>query len=135
MRFQLALNVNDLEAAIAFYSQALGTGVNKREPGYANFVLDDPALKLVLFESTDSVERLNHMGFEVFSDHDVEVAATRLDAAQVRNEVQNAQVCCYARQNKVIAHDPQGLMLEWYRVLEDSPTFFAEAPEQATGCC
>lgn len=126
MRLQLAINVTDLDAAIAFYRKALGVELNKREPGYANFVLDEPALKLVLFESDEVTDRLNHLGFEVFDDQEVAAAADRLAAAELAHEVQEAETCCFARQNKVITYDPDGTMWEWYRVLEDSPTFFAE---------
>lgn len=132
MRLQLALNVADLEASIAYYSGILGAPVHKREPGYANFVLEDPALKLVLFEQPDADERLNHLGFEVFSDAEVEGAAQRLQAAQLEDVPAHEEVCCYAKQNKVISHDPQGLMWEWYRLLEDTPTFFAD---EDTRCC
>ena len=134
MRLQLAINVSDLDAAIEFYTKALGTEVHKREPGYANFVLDEPALKLVLFESDEVTDRLNHLGFEVFDDEAVAVAAERLAGAGLENEVQQDETCCFAKQNKVITHDPDGTMWEWYRVLEDSPTFFAE-PAPEFGCC
>jgi len=134
MRLQLALNVANLEQAVDYYTRILGVDVHKREPGYANFVVDDPGLKLVLFEAPGATDRLNHLGFEVFADTEVQAAADRLAAAAVPHVGQSAEVCCYARQNKVISHDPQGLMWEWYRVIEDSPTFFAE-PRPATGCC
>lgn len=134
MRLQLAINVSDLDAAIAFYSNALGAELNKRESGYANFVLDDPAIKLVLFETEEVTDRLNHLGFEVFDDEQVAVAARRLADAGLENEVQQEETCCFAKQNKVITHDPDGTMWEWYRVLEDSPTFFSE-PEEAARCC
>jgi catechol 2,3-dioxygenase-like lactoylglutathione lyase family enzyme len=143
MRFQLALNVDDLDAAIDYYSRLFGVDVNKRRPGYANFVVEDPALKLVLFEAPGA-ERLNHVGFEA-SDEEVQAMADAMDSRGVLDERQRGEVCCYARQNKAISHDPQGLMWEWYRVLEDSPTFFAdEAPAEvpagtsgctAGGCC
>lgn len=145
MRLQLAINVTDLDAAIAFYRKALGVELNKREPGYANFVLDEPALKLVLFESGEVTDRLNHLGFEVFDDQQVAAAADRLAAAGVEHELEDGQTCCFARQNKVVTYDPDGTMWEWYRVLEDSPTFFAEPVESAeaaesptvaeNGCC
>lgn len=133
MRLQLALNVADIDEAVSYYSRILGVEANKREPGYANFVVDDPALKLVLFEVPGATERLNHLGFETFADEDIETAARRLEAAGVEHEVQTEEVCCFAKQNKVVSYDPQGMMWEWYRVLEDSPTFFAE-PE-AQSCC
>lgn len=134
MRLQLAINVTDLDAAIEFYRDALGAELNKRESGYANLVLEEPALKLVLFETDDVSDRLNHLGFEVFEDEQVEAAAARLAGAGIENEVQPSETCCFARQNKVIAHDPDGTMWEWYRVLEDSPSSFAE-PGGEIACC
>lgn len=132
MRMQLALNVDDIEQAIDYYGKLFGVAVNKREPGYANFVVDSHNLKLVLFEAPGS-ERLNHVGFEVFEDADVAEVAEGMAARSVLAERQEEEVCCYARQNKAISYDPQGLMWEWYRVLEDSPTFFEEASDP--GCC
>ena len=133
MRMQLALNVEDLEQAIEYYGALFGVPLNKREPGYANFVVPDHNLKLVLFEAPGT-ERLNHLGFEVFSDEEVTRAAERLEHAGLLAEQQEAEVCCYARQNKAVAYDPQGLMWEWYRVLEDSATFF-EKPAGDEACC
>ena len=130
MRLQLALNVANIDEAVDYYSRILGVEVHKREPGYANFVVEDPALKLVLFEAPGATDRLNHLGFEVFADAEVQAAADRLEAADVKHVAENEEVCCYARQNKVISYDPQGLMWEWYRVLEDSPTFFAKGVAQ-----
>ena len=138
MRLQLAINVTDLDVAIDFYSNALGAKLNKRESGYANLVLEEPALKLVLFETDDVSDRLNHLGFEVFDDQQVEAAATRLTRAGIKNEVQQSETCCFAKQNKVITYDPDGTMWEWYRVLEDSPSFFAEPvtePAAGSACC
>ena len=132
MRLQLALNVADIDTSVDYYTRILGVEVHKREPGYANFVVENPRLKLVLFEAPDATERLNHVGFEVFADAEVDAAAQRLEAADIKHVAESAEVCCYASQNKVISHDPQGLMWEWYRVLEDSPTFFAEP---AVSCC
>lgn len=134
MRLQLAINVRDLEAAIDFYTRAFGVQLNKRMPGYANLVLENPAVKLVLFEQPDAENQLNHVGFEVFDDADVARAADRLAAAGLETEMQEEKTCCFARQNKVVTHDPNGIMWEWYRVLEDSPTFGGKpAAEQA--CC
>ena len=124
MRFQLALNVDNLEVAIDYYRRLFGVEVNKREPGYANFVVEKPALKLVLFEAPGK-ERLNHVGFES-SDDEVDAWGDALESAGVLDERQHGEVCCYAKQNKAVSYDPQGLMWEWYRVLEDSPTFFTE---------
>lgn len=132
MRLQLALNVSNLDEAVDHYTRMLGVGVHKREPGYANLVLEEPALKLVLFEAPEATERLNHLGFEVFTDDAVRAAGGRLQAAGLESQPADG-VCCFARQNKVISRDPEGLLWEWYRVVEDSPTFFAET-DDATEC-
>ena len=125
MRVQLALNVEDLEEAVAFYSKLFGVEVNKRKPGYANFAIEQPPLKLVLFENPGAEERLNHLGVEVFEDAEVHAATDRLKAAGLADAVEDQQTCCYATQNKVWSVDPQGMRWEWYRVIEDSETFGA----------
>ena len=126
MRLQLALNVSDLEAAVDFYSKMFGVSVNKRKPGYANFAIDEPPLKLVLFEVPDAEERLNHLGVEVFEGEQVGEATARLQAAGMEHLIEDETTCCYAKSDKVWAQEPDGLRWEWYRVLEDSETFGAE---------
>ena len=143
MRLQLALNVRDLDAAVDFYSKLFGAEVNKRKPGYANFAIDEPPLKLVLFEQPDAAERLNHLGVEVFGDEDVAVATERLKAHGMADLVEDETTCCYAKADKVWALEPDGLRWEWYRVLEDSESFGADpalptdtaAGEPGPGCC
>ena len=142
MRLQLALNVKDLDQAVSFYEKLFGAKVNKRKPGYANFAIEQPPLKLVLFESPEAPERLNHLGVEVFGDEDVSAATERLKAAGLAELVEDETTCCYAKADKVWATDPQGMRWEWYRVLEDAETFGAAAPEpkpepqpEAIGCC
>lgn len=138
-RIQLALNVRDLEEAIAYYSKLFGAPVYKRKPGYANFAIDEPPLKLVLFENPDATERLNHLGVEAFDNADVTRAIERLRTAGIAGPEERESTCCFATQDKVWSSDPQGLRWEWYRVLEDAETFFG-APEVAQqepdpGCC
>ncbi|MEE2663123.1 MAG: ArsI/CadI family heavy metal resistance metalloenzyme [Myxococcota bacterium] len=123
MRLQLALNVTDLDEAIDFYSKMFGTKVNKRKPGYANFAIDQPPLKLVLFEAPDASERLNHLGVEVFDDEDVTQATERLREGGMRHLVQDETTCCYAKSDKVWTVEPDGLRWEWYKVLADSDTY------------
>jgi catechol 2,3-dioxygenase-like lactoylglutathione lyase family enzyme len=135
MRLQLAINVRNLESAIDFYTRAFGVKLNKRKPGYANLVLDEPAVKLVLFENPQAVNQLNHVGFEVFDDAEVGSAAARLEAAGLVTELQTGDTCCYATQNKVIAHDPDGIMWEWYRVVEDAETFAGQPVARGCACC
>ncbi len=140
MRFQLALNVKNLDEAVAFYSKLFDAEVNKRKPGYANFAIDQPPLKLVLFENADADERLNHLGIEVFEDADVHAATDRLKAADLVDSVEDEQTCCYAKQNKVWALDPQGMRWEIYRVVEDAEQFgtggeFEETTSTPVSCC
>jgi catechol 2,3-dioxygenase-like lactoylglutathione lyase family enzyme len=140
MRIQLALNVENLEEAVEFYSKLFNVEVNKRKPGYANFAIDEPPLKLVLFENPDANERLNHLGVEVFDDADVRAATDRLKAADLVDSVEDEETCCYATQNKVWALDPQGMRWEYYRIVEDADNFGSggdfEAPaEPATRAC
>ncbi|MBW2275275.1 MAG: VOC family protein [Deltaproteobacteria bacterium] len=123
MRVQLALNVKDLDEAVDFYSKLFDAKVNKRKPGYANFAIEEPPLKLVLFENPGADERLNHLGVEVFEDGEVAAATERLKNAGMADAVEDEQTCCYATQNKVWSVDPQGTRWEWYRVIEDSETF------------
>ncbi len=127
MRLQLALNVNDLDQAVDFYSKLFDTEPAKRKPGYANFAIANPPLKLVLFEVEGATERLNHLGVEVSEAEEVTAATERLKAAGLADLVEDEATCCYAKQDKVWAIEPQGLRWEWYRVLEDSETFGEDA--------
>lgn len=126
-RAQLALNVSDLEASIAFYSTLFGAEPHKRRPGYANFVVADPPLKLVLIQ-TDEATRgsgaqgaLNHLGVEVHSTEAVEADAARLREAGLVAEDERDTTCCYARQDKIWLHDPAGTPWEVYAVTDDDP--------------
>ena len=119
-RVQLALNVDDVDAAVAFYSTLFGTGPAKRRPGYANFAIKDPSLKLVLIENPGHGGSLNHLGVEVPST-DVVVAETRrLGAAGLATEVEDGTTCCYALQDKVWVEGPAGHRWEIYTVLADA---------------
>ena len=135
MRLQLALNVRDLDAAVEFYGALFGVPVNKRKPGYANFSIDEPPLKLVLFEDPNAAERLNHLGVEVFEGEEVAAATERLKAAGLDALVEDETTCCYAKADKVWAVEPDGARWEWYRVLEDSETFGAAPETKGAGCC
>ena len=130
MRFQLALNVRDLDEAIDYYGRLFGAEVNKRKPGYANFAIESPPLKLVLFENPDASERLNHVGFETFDDAEVERQIERLEPTGLASEVIRDEHCCYARKSTVYAHDPQGLMWEFYKLQGDEDAFGTPASQR-----
>jgi catechol 2,3-dioxygenase-like lactoylglutathione lyase family enzyme len=129
-RIQLALNVSDIDEAVDFYTRLFATEPAKRRPGYANFAITDPPLKLVLFENPDAGARLNHLGVEVMSSEEVAAHQTRLDDAGLA-PVDQSGTCCFAEQEKVWIDGPDGAW-EIYAVLEDSETF--GVPSSAR-CC
>ncbi|BBX74105.1 glyoxalase/bleomycin resistance/dioxygenase family protein [Mycobacterium shinjukuense] len=122
-RVQLALNVDDLDAAITFYSRLFNTEPAKRKPGYANFAIADPPLKLVLLENPGSGGTLNHLGVEVGSSDTVHAEIARLTAAGLFTEEEIGTTCCFATQDKVWVTGPGGERWEVYTVLADSDTF------------
>ena len=130
MRLQLALNVKDLDRAIDYYSRLFGAKPHKLRPGYANFAIDDPALKLVLFENAGASERINHLGVEVATQGELDSAVARLAADGLIGEYEEETTCCHATQNKVWSSEPDGLSWEWYRITDDAP-----ATAEADACC
>lgn len=122
-RLQLALNVKNLETAIAFYQSLFGAEPAKRRPGYANFALDNPPLKLVLIENSDAKERINHMGIEVTSTDEVTEMGDRLQSEGLATAPENQVTCCYAVQDKVWVTEPEGISWEVYTVLQDAERF------------
>jgi catechol 2,3-dioxygenase-like lactoylglutathione lyase family enzyme len=126
-RVQLALNVNDIEEAVSFYTKLFGTEPAKRRPGYANFAIADPPLKLVLLENPGPGESLNHLGVEVPDTGAVDAEHARLAQAGLVAIDERDTTCCYARQDKFwVTGAPNSEQWEIYTVLEDSPTFWGE---------
>jgi catechol 2,3-dioxygenase-like lactoylglutathione lyase family enzyme len=125
-RVQLALNVADIDRAVEFYTRLFGAEPAKLRPGYANFALVDPPLKLVLIENPaargDGVTgALNHLGVEVESAEEVHAATQRLAGEGLEPDVQEGTTCCYAVQDKAWVNDPDGAPWEVYTVLADAP--------------
>jgi catechol 2,3-dioxygenase-like lactoylglutathione lyase family enzyme len=133
MRLQLALNVPDIDAAVSYYSNLFGVDPHKRRDGYANFAIDQPALKLVLFENPGADEHLNHLGVEVFEEEEVDQARQRLDAAGILGQVESETQCCHATQDKVWSRQHDGLSWEWYRIVDDTPDSAGDALGKT--CC
>jgi catechol 2,3-dioxygenase-like lactoylglutathione lyase family enzyme len=132
-RVQLALNVSNLDEAITFYSKYFNTEPAKVRPGYANFAITEPPLKLVLIEGGGEPGSINHLGVEVATSDDVVVATTRLVQQGLATEVEEQTTCCYAVQDKVWVDGPDGSRWETYTVLAD-----ANGPEGLGGderCC
>ncbi len=120
-RVQLALRVADLEGSVAFYSKLFGAGPAKRRPGYANFAITEPPLKLVLLEGTPGEPtRMDHLGVEVETTGEVTAAAGRLAAAGLATATEEDTACCYAVQDKVWVSGPGGEPWEVYVVKADS---------------
>lgn len=140
-RVQLALNVDDVDAAVAFYSALFGAEPTKRRPGYANYALTEPPLKLVLLENTGQGGTLNHLGIEVESSEQVTAEIDRLTAAGLIPDEEKGTTCCYATQDKAWLTGPGAERWEVYTVLADSATFgtspqtLLDADRTSTSCC
>ena len=142
-RIQLALNVDNLDEAIAFYSTLFDTPPAKVKDGYANFAVAQPPLKLVLLENPGHGGTLNHLGVEVESSKTVHAEIARLTGEGMFTEEQIGTTCCFATQDKVWVTGPGGEKWEVYTVLEDSETFgnspaHLDAPgtaDSAAACC
>jgi catechol 2,3-dioxygenase-like lactoylglutathione lyase family enzyme len=117
---QLALNVDDVDAAVEFYSKLFNSVPAKRRPGYANFAITEPPLKLVLLENPGSGGSLNHLGVEVETTDDVESNQTRLVAEGLVAGEEKNTTCCYAVQDKFWVTAPDGEKWEHYVVLADA---------------
>jgi len=150
-RVQLAINVNDLAESVAFYSKLFGAEPAKIRPGYANFAITEPPLKLVLLENPGQGGTLNHLGVEVADTDAVGAEQDRLAAAGLASSDERDTTCCYARQDKFwVEGTPNGEQWEIYTVLGDSATFYGDdaaaaarwgaqpgsaAPQTAERCC
>lgn len=148
-RVQLALNVPNIDQAVDFYSKLFATEPAKRKPGYANFAIADPPLKLVLFERADAEARLNHLGVEVPDSDTVWAHQQRLTDEGV-DSIEESGTCCFAKQDKVWVDGPDGAW-EIYTVIEDTDSFgvssamvddqtgdslcCASVPEAEARCC
>jgi catechol 2,3-dioxygenase-like lactoylglutathione lyase family enzyme len=149
-RVQLALNVNNLEESIAFYTKLFNTEPAKLRPGYANFSIAEPPLKLILMENPGQGGSLNHLGIEVADTDAVDAEQSRLARAGLTSIDEPDTTCCYARQNKFwVEGTPDRERWEIYTVLEDSQTFWGQdggkswagveaaldAPSEDPQCC
>jgi catechol 2,3-dioxygenase-like lactoylglutathione lyase family enzyme len=146
-RVQLALRVSDLEESVRFYSSLFGIEPAKRRPGYANFAVVEPPLKLVLLEGqTDRPTVMDHLGVEVETTGEVDSATERLSELGLFTQVEDDTTCCYARQDKVWVHGPGNEPWEVYTVKEDSQTYGVNGPvgtmadpdtraQEAAACC
>jgi catechol 2,3-dioxygenase-like lactoylglutathione lyase family enzyme len=133
-RVQLALNVDDLDASVAFYSHLFATEPAQRRPGYANFAVAEPPLKLVLIENPGHGGSVNHLGVEVDDTDTVDSEQRRLADAGFATVDERDTTCCYAKQDKFwVSGTPNGEAWEIYTVLADSATPNGEAEGQE--CC
>ncbi|CAM3863259.1 ArsI/CadI family heavy metal resistance metalloenzyme [Smaragdicoccus niigatensis] len=137
-RIQLAINVDDLDQSVAFYSKLFGAQPAKLKPGYANFAIAEPAFKLVLIENPGNGGSLNHLGVEVESSQKVHDEIARLAGEGLFTQEQIGTTCCFATQDKVWVGAPDGEQWEVYTVLADSETFGTSRDLLAnpdTACC
>jgi catechol 2,3-dioxygenase-like lactoylglutathione lyase family enzyme len=132
-RVQLALRVADLEASVAFYTKLFGTEPAKRRPGYANFAIAEPPLKLVLLEGDPGEPtRMDHLGVEVQTTDEVSAATARLAAEGLPTATEEDTACCYAIQDKVWVTGPGAEPWEVYVVKADSGVLDKAA---GSACC
>lgn len=132
-RIQLALNVSDLDEAVDFYSKFFKSPPAKRRPGYANFAIDEPPLKLVLIENGGEPGSINHLGVEVFSTQEVAEANHYLLESGFVTDVEDQTTCCFAVQDKVWVDGPDKSRWEIYTVLSDAPDSDTVAGDNS--CC
>ena len=141
-RVQLAINVAELDSAIEFYGKLFSAEPHKVRPGYANFEIDNPPLKLVLMEDGRGGS-LNHLGVEVDTTTEVVAETQRLGGLGMATEIEDGVVCCHAEQDKVWVSDPAGIRWEVYTITDDTPVaemitlIDATEPSEASGaaCC
>lgn len=136
-RVQLALRVADLDASVDFYAKLFGTEPAKRRPGYANFAIASPPLKLVLLEGRPGEQTvMDHLGVEVGSTEEVTAATSRLADEGLGTRTEENSTCCYAVQDKVWVHGPGQEPWEVYTVLADAPATVSDpGPQQGCACC
>jgi len=134
-RVQLALNVADLEAATSFYRDLFGVEVHKQRPGYANFAIADPPLKLVLIENPGAADALNHLGVELADADDVIAATTRFTQVGLSTRSSVQERCCHAVQDKVYVTAPEVPLDQWefYAIVDDNPD--DSVADAAGSCC
>jgi catechol 2,3-dioxygenase-like lactoylglutathione lyase family enzyme len=139
MRLQLALNVDDLDEAIAFYSKMFGTEPAKTKPGYANFAIENPPLKLVLFEGAGATGSINHLGVEVETAAEVIAAEARLSDTGLETTGVDETICCYAEKTETWVNAPDGNRWEWYVKQGDTEQLanivVTNGSGESTGCC
>ncbi len=134
-RLQLALNVSDLEEATGFYAALFGVEPHKTRPGYVNFAIADPPLKLVLFENPEAGDALNHLGVELADADQVEAATERFGRIGLTTRTSKQELCCHAVQEKVYVEAPDVPLGSWeyYTVLDENPD--SAASDERRVCC
>ena len=134
-RLQLAIDVGNLNEAIAFYSKMFSTEPTKVRPGYANFAIEDPPLKLVLFENSDGGGSINHLGVEVDDAHLVHVAQARMTDEGLSTSGIHETMCCYAEKTETWIEGPDDVRWEWYVRHGDSEQFANVVVSSDGDCC
>ncbi len=138
MRLQLAMNVDDLDEAIDFYSRMFATAPAKVKPGYANFAIEDPPLKFVLFEGGGDAGTINHLGVETETAEEVVAAESRLSTSGLDTTGVDETICCYAEKIETWVNSPDGHRWEWYVKRGDADQLentVVSGPNVDGGCC
>jgi catechol 2,3-dioxygenase-like lactoylglutathione lyase family enzyme len=135
MRLQLALNVDDLDAAVDFYTKMFDAKPVKTRPGYANFAIENPPLKLVLFEGEGDNGTINHLGVEVDAASEVVAAESRLTETGLETTGVDDTVCCYAEKTETWLNSPDGHRWEWYVKTGDNEQMEHESRTESSATC
>jgi catechol 2,3-dioxygenase-like lactoylglutathione lyase family enzyme len=135
MRLQLALNVDDLDAAVDFYTKMFDAKPVKTRPGYANFAIENPPLKLVLFEGEGDNGTINHLGVEVDAASEVVAAESRLTETGLETTGVDDTICCYAEKTETWLNSPDGHRWEWYVKTGDTEQMEHESRTESSATC
>ncbi len=137
-RFHVHISVNNLSESIGFYSALFGSEPNITKPDYAKWMLDDPFINFAISER-GAKAGLDHLGFQVDSDVELESLNHQFTQADLPVEEQKGAVCCYSESNKYWTVDPQGIAWETFHSLASIPLFGEDTPipvkKAESACC
>lgn len=121
-RFHVHVAVEDLSTSTRFYSALFGAQPTVEKPDYAKWMLEDPRVNFAI-SHRGSKRGVNHLGFQVDSDEELDTLQTRHDAAELSVFNEGNTQCCYAQSKKHWVTDPQGIAWEMYQTMGEVKTY------------
>ncbi len=136
-RMHVSLYVSNLQNSINFYNAFFGRQPVKIKPKYAKYILDQPSLIISFVENKERVQsNFGHLGFQVESLEDLNTILRYAEQSNLVSKTEIGTNCCYAKQDKFWANDPDGIQWEVYYFHEDAefndPHY---SMEEETACC